>query len=370
MKSDTFHVDINVTTSCNLKCQYCFVGGKDADFDSVERICNFLYRLIQSKFFLDNYKMLSVNFWGGEPTLRPDFIRDVIAAFDGVGNIRFFIYSNGTMLERIKELLIKYRDEKASGHPKLTMQVSYDGEPIHSKFRGEVKTVWNTLDWLDRYNIPFTIKSTVPYDGFKYMYDAYLDIKQLSLSFRGTGFKNLDYFPTIEHYNSSDLSAPVVKRAHDDYERDLKGSLIKIAKKELEDKTHNIFRWFSNSRAICTAGKDLIAIDCDGKIYPCHGCLYEDKAKHILGNIDDPNVFLNLDTYRRQISEALSKEMCPECDVKFCLRCNHAKFIYSKKTEYFERWTDGKAQPDICRFYNINNSVKLAFDEIKRRALQ
>jgi uncharacterized protein len=366
MKSDTFYVDINVTTSCNLQCKYCFVGGQPANFDSVGKICTFLNRLLQSKFFLDNYKMLAVNFWGGEPTLRPDFIREVISAFDGIGVIRFFIYSNGTKLEDLKGLLVKYRNaDRVNGHPKLVMQVSYDGEPIHTLFRAESEKVRETLNWLDRHNIPFTIKSTVPYEGFKYMHEAYLDIKELGLSFRGTGFKNLDYFPTIEHYNDE------VNKEGDlvQYEEDLRKSLVKIAKSELEDKKYNIFRWFTNSRAVCTAGKDLIAIDCDGKIYPCHGCLYEDKETHVLGDIDDPNVFSKLDHYRKQISDALSKEMCPECEVKFCLRCNHAKFVYSSKTDYFDKWTDGKAQPDICRFYNINNRVKLAFEEIRRRSL-
>ena len=76
--NDTFSVDINVTTSCNLKCDYCFVGGKAESFKDVSKISSFLNRLIQSKLFLENYKMLAVFFWGGEPTLESDFIKGVV----------------------------------------------------------------------------------------------------------------------------------------------------------------------------------------------------------------------------------------------------------------------------------------------------
>jgi len=359
MNSDTFFVDINVTSLCNLACKYCFVGGTGEIFSDSSRACDFINRLIQSRFFLDNYKMLCVNFWGGEPTLRPQFIKDIIAAFDDIGCIRFFIFSNGTKLEGIQDLLLKYRYKKTENHPKLVLQVSYDGEPIHSKFRGQTELVWKTLSWLDAHDVPFTIKSTVPYGGFKYMYDAYLDIKKIGSEMMGKGFKNLDYFPTIEHYNSSDC-------LFEDYERDLEKALIKIAKKELVDKT-NMFKWFTNSRAVCTAGKDLIAIDCDGKIYPCHGCLYEDKKEHVLGDIDNHNVFDALADFRKRISQHLAIESCPNCQVSFCLRCNHAKYSYSEKDQYFSKWCDGTAQPDICRFYNINNRVKLAFEELRRR---
>jgi radical SAM protein with 4Fe4S-binding SPASM domain len=128
-----------------------------------------------------------------------------------------------------------------------------------------------------------------------------------------------------------------------------------------------MFRWFTNSKAVCTAGKDLIAIDCDGNIYPCHGCLYEDKKEHVLGDIDDHNIFEVLSKFREKMSQNLAIESCPNCQVSFCLRCNHAKYSYSKEDQYFSKWCDGDAQPDICRFYNINNRVKLAFEELRRR---
>ena len=365
--NDTFSVDVNVTTSCNLKCDYCFVGGKAESFKDVSKISSFLNRLIQSKLFLENYKMLSVNFWGGEPTLDTDFIKGVIESLEGIGSIRFFIYSNGVNIKKIEDLLLKYRDIKVGNHSKLVIQISYDGEPIHSKFRGETEAVWTTLHWLDLNNVPFTIKSTMPYDGFKYMYDAYLDIKKLISEFRWSGIK-INYFPTIEHYNHLSEDMPIDKRLIQKYEEDLKYSLVKIAKKELEDKT-NIFKWFTNSRAMCTAGKDLITIDCDGGVYPCHGCLYEDKKNHGFGNIEDPEIMDKILAFRQLFSDALERGMCKDCGVSFCLRCNHAKFVYSKKEYYFDKWLDGDSQKDLCRFYNINNRVKTAFEEIKRRTL-
>lgn len=362
MRTDTYNVDINTTTSCNLKCKYCFVAGQAKHFENIDAITNFLYRLLQSKMFLNNYKYLSINFWGGEPLLYPEFIKNIIHNFEDLGSVRFFIYSNGTKLETIKPLLLSLKDKKTGNMPKLLIQVSYDGEPLHSMFRDAAQEAREAINWLDKHDIPFTIKSTVPYEGFKHMYDAYLDVKR----FASTLKSNINYFPTIEHYNSDPITP--------EYEIDLKNSLVKIARKELEStckkcNNSNFFHWFSNNRAICSAGADMISVDCDGKVYPCHGCLYEDKSEHLIASIYDADSIDKIQASRKIIADVLNKGeiMCPDCSVNFCLRCNHAKFIFSDKKDYVSRWFDGKSQPDICKFYDINNKVKEAFEEIRRR---
>jgi len=358
MNADTYHVDINVTTLCNLACKYCFVGGKGSHFESEPEIIHFISRVLTSKLFIQNYKYLSVNFWGGEPLLYPNFVKAVVDNFYDLGAVRFFIYSNGTKLDSIKDMLLKYKNFRVGNMPKILMQVSYDGEPLHSMYRDAGKEAREAINWLDKNDLEFTIKSTVPYSGFKYMYDAYLDIKRFALTLK----KKINYFPTIDHY-SVDTVVPV-------YEEDLKNSLIKIARKELEDKT-NFFYWFRSNRAICSAGADMVAVDCDGKVYPCHGCLYEDKASHLIGHINEEDIIDKILLRRHQIKDVLNSgdTMCPDCPVGFCLRCNHAKFIRSEKTDYLLKWFDGKSQPELCRFYNINNKVKEAFEEIRRRAM-
>jgi radical SAM protein with 4Fe4S-binding SPASM domain len=242
--------------------------------------------------------------------------------------------------------------------PKILMQVSYDGEPLHSMYRDAAEEARKAIKWLDDNGLEFSTKSTVTCEGFKYMYDAYLDIK----SFSSTLKKKMNYLPTIDHYNVEPITP--------EYEEDLKNSLIKIARKELEDKT-DMFRWFSNNRAICSAGADMIAIDCDGKVYPCHGCLYEDKAEHLIGHINEEVIMDKISVHRNNIKSILNKGdlMCNSCPVKFCLRCNSAKFIRSEKTDYLLKWFDGKSQPELSRFYNINNKLKEAFEEIGRRAM-
>ena len=41
-----------------------------------------------------------------------------------------------------------------------------------------------------------------------------------------------------------------------------------------------------NGNRLCSAGKDSICVDLDGKIYKCHGCIFsDDKDSHYINNI-------------------------------------------------------------------------------------
>ena len=159
-----YHVDLNVTRECQFQCSYCFTDAKGKkEFTEYDNFKKFISRLLASAFFKDNYDLLCINFWGGEPTLRPADIVNLIDELNCFHNIRFFIFSNGYDLHGyLRDALLAYKDEMVGMHPKVCIQVSYDGLPIHNMYRRSSgkdtsKQVLESINWLDKIGIPYVI---------------------------------------------------------------------------------------------------------------------------------------------------------------------------------------------------------------------
>ncbi len=384
--ANQFNIDINITKRCSMNCDYCFAMpevGKRNDFMDLsmhQKTIEFIYKFLDHPKFKP-YELLTLNFWGGEPTLRPDLVEVFVEKFEHDNRIRFFIFTNGYNIpDRLQDILLRLKAQRVGVHPKMCIQISYDGKPIHDiKRKSTTKRltsdkVKKTILWCDQNKIPYVIKSTVTPDTFKYMYEAYSDIKKMSRELETPGFyKNVNYFPTIDYYTTEHLTQAEDKQ----YSYDLEQSLTKIAAEEIicVPRMHFFFKWFNPNRAKCSAGQHSVAVDIDGEIYVCHACLYGDgKSYHRLSNVESPKVFSDLFTssgfHTHEYGEMMKSEGdCESCTVEFCLRCNHAKYNSSKKTKYLEKWTDFAAQPNLCKFYKINNNVKEAMFEASIRGI-
>jgi radical SAM protein with 4Fe4S-binding SPASM domain len=362
-----------------MNCDYCFAvkPGFTDEMAKAEPTIDFLKSFLNSDFFLEGYEQLCINLWGGEPTMKMSHIEKFCNTFKNNPSVRLFIFTNGYRdwdMERLKRLLLVFK-EMIGNEPKLCIQISYDGMPIHDIKRKSNRkkltsgTVKKMIKWCDKNQIPFVIKSTVTPDTFKYMHDAYKDIYNLYKECRNTGFyKNLNYFPTIDYYASEKANTA----QHTQYCKDLEQSLSAIASNEMETKSlergHFFFAWFNRNRSKCTAGKHSFAIDIDGKIYACHGCLYsQDKKLHYITSIYEPkwkNELKRDDFQLAPYMNWLAHHDCTDCDVEYCLKCNHGKFSHSKKHGYLEKWFDFKCQPQLCEYYKINNIVKQAMYKV------
>lgn len=354
MRNNSFHIDINATKSCNLRCTYCFEVKDEMDksfvFQETDALILFLDQFIASDFFKENYQDVSVNFWGGEPSLNQALYDQLVVNYIDNYSVRFFMYSNGVhfnehYIQSFKEL----QQIKVNGHPKIVVQVSYDGNPIHDMTRvtpngkGSAKMVKDTIKQLQREGIFHVIKSTIDPSNFKHMYQAYLDVKDVAG----------DYFPTIEMHQE----CPEYR----EYGQDLWESLCKIAAHERRTGEF-YFRWFKSSKALCAAGKDMIAIDINGNILPCHGALYTDYDDHLISNIKEIGSVECTIASSKRFEKFWNKQpsKCKNCTNAFCLRCNVAKFQYSKREEYPDKWTDHTVQEHYCYFWDIVGVVEKA----------
>jgi uncharacterized protein len=361
--ANSFHIDINSTKNCNLRCTYCFEVKnnfiQNKNFEEPDLLINWIHEFMKTPEFTNNYDDLAINFWGGEPTLNQDLYEKIINEFDKNTKVRFFMYTNGFQFNDFYiNSFKKLQEKKVNGHPKIVIQISYDGNPIHDFDRvtinnkGSAYNVAETINQLKLHNIYHVLKSTIAPENFKYMFEAYKDVLSLAPN----------YFPTIDLHKVYTDDDDFIKYGQDLYE-----NLIQIAVYEKKYNKKGTFAWFARSnKALCSAGVNMIAIDINGNILPCHGALYTDYDEHLMGNIKDINnipEIINKLKWFKTFSRNEPQE-CKECDNNFCLRCNITKFETSKKETYEEKWSDHNNQKYLCYFFDILNIVVKAKGKI------
>lgn len=107
---------IVVTEACNFNCTYCYQekGGKSGAFPVVKRALDFF-----SPFFTDD---CAINFYGGEPLLAFDLIRDTVNYLEETGRPRQTRYSLTTNGSLLTDEIIGF----FHGH-RFSLMLSFDG---------------------------------------------------------------------------------------------------------------------------------------------------------------------------------------------------------------------------------------------------
>ena len=317
--TEIFTIDVTTTNHCTLRCGYCFeegYAGKPSKEDEdviISKIRQFLPTLRQ------RYGLIRLNFWGGEPTLNMPFVERVINEFINEPDVIFAMVSNGYILpEKHKIILLAFQDVYLKGEPRFIQQISYDGRPIHDIYRKTVDgrlsapNVLNTIDWLNNENIKYVLKSTITYDALSYMDQAFFDCLATQKNYT-PGI----YFPTIDtHTAATDdmFDEAGFRKAMD--------NIFEFEKKYGRPNQY-AFSWFNPSRALCSAGCHMVALDIHGNVYTCHGLMYGDDI-HLVQDIAGC----------RQVFEAVFRKEpveCKNCTVQFCLRCNATSLKNQKK---------------------------------------
>lgn len=313
---------LHVAHSCNLRCKYCFAeegsyNSDDKDIMSRETARQAIDFLIENS---GDRKNLEVDFFGGEPLLNWDTVKETVKYGLERGqqtgkNLRFTLTTNGVLLN---DEVIDFSNKYMSN-----VVLSLDGRPeVNDKMR-------------------ITPKGKGSYDliieGFKKLAESR---EQKNYYVRGTyTSENLDFFNDIVHMADlgfKELSMEPVVTADNTYYEIRKENLPeiyeqydKLAKEMLKRKKEgNPFNFYHYNVDLkggpcivkrvsgCGVGTEYVAITPDGDIYPCHQFVGDKDYK--LGNLDKGienneilSQFLNCNVY--------SHEECKECFAKlFC----------------------------------------------------
>lgn len=138
------HYYVTLTSNCNLKCKYCY--GKcladrgelrtfEVDYDVPSVIT---YSTEDLKNFLKKDGEAAVVFYGGEPTLMPEKIEEIMRE---VRVEKFILQTNGTLLDQLPEFCLRRFD---------TILVSLDGDEATTDFYRGVGTYRKVVENLKR----------------------------------------------------------------------------------------------------------------------------------------------------------------------------------------------------------------------------
>ena len=349
-----FNFEITTTPSCNMNCSYCFEGKKATDKNIVNKrlpdIINKVDDILQSAWFIEEYTHLNLDFWGGEPTLNNTIIIDLIEHYKNNDKVVYHLYTNGYAIKDIKEII------DATDCRKLSIQVSYDGEVINDRFRltydkkSTTNKVLDTFDWLSKQDIALlSLKSTLPLTEVKSMYVTWLEFRDLYIKYKDIDIVYIKYAPTIDYHSKITDSNKYIGA--------FQKNIRQIAKEELifyKEMNEFLFSWFgaAEEKAMCTAGKNIVILDEDSNIYPCHGILYlKDKIDHSMGNLFDNNTD-SINTKRTQFKTMIERtdEICKSCVATTCLVCPAASLENSDRETFSDKWTHHQIH-GLCAYY-------------------
>lgn len=304
-----------MTNFCNLKCNYCFANEgtynkKKRKFDKnlIDKFIDFLmlYPTVQN-----------ITFFGGEPLLNVDGIEYLCQQVNNLRpDIGFYCQTNGTLMnKRIDNLIHRY---------KIKFTLSIDGSKEDNDRNRVFKDNTGSFDVINENYKRFkesALSIEATYDG-KSKYTKKEIAEYLTKKYGCTNVSVCELFG-----NSRTIEFTSPKK---DIEDILNCSSIPI------NRTRELLLGFftkTNQCYFCSAGTQLLNIDSDGKIYPCH-LLIDKKEKYLLGDLTSFNKD-EFESKRLRFSEKVNKksyEQCKKCNISWnCSQCFAAKENFNFK---------------------------------------
>lgn len=309
---------LNVAHDCNLRCRYCFASegnyGKDSelmDFETGKKALDYLMANSGTR------KNLEVDFFGGEPLMNFDVVKQLVAYGDETGpkngkHFRWTITTNGVLLDdEIIDYINEHMDNAVlsldgrkeindKNRPSANGKGSYD--IVVPKFK-------KLVDKRDK-NKDHYIRGTFTKDN--------LDFSKDILHFRDLGFNITSIEPVVDaNYNPYAIKSEYLDKIEQEYE--------KLALEIVSDEDFSMFHFevdLSQGPCVikrvrgCGAGSEYLAIAPNGDIYPCHQFVGNDA--YLMGNIHEEKISLPDDMQRNfKSANIFTKPKCQNCWAKY-----------------------------------------------------
>lgn len=240
-----------VTNQCNLSCIHCLSGsGRAAERElTFDQCLNLIDQLAE-------FKVFQINFGGGEPFLRRDFLSILDACHRK--DLVTCISTNGTLIDdHVVEFL--------RGREMLYLQVSLDGATSatndHIRGTGTFKRIVKSIDRLSDRGIPFSINMVLTKLSFPEISSLYSLAKDWGAKLRisrfrpsGRGKNSWEYL----HLGKEEL------KAFSQWLSDHRDVVTGDSFFSLEDEERK--RLGLN---LCGAAKLTCCISPEGSVYPC-----------------------------------------------------------------------------------------------------
>ena len=296
-----------ISQECNLRCKYCY--GKDGEYSNKGKM-DFSIAKKAIDYFISKAPSdkLNICFFGGEPLLNFELIKEVVDYVRQIEKMTdkkftFCMTTNATLINQEIRTFIKKN--------RISITVSIDGTKdmndanrFYANKHGIYDDIKKNTSNLNTYMLARATMSPPNLDVLK-------SVKHLveEFDFKRVAWAEADNLLSEEDYKLVEKSTLMLI---DNLEL-----LIKEGKYELVKKYHSFINMLQkfNSDGIrskgCGAGSNLMAVDIDGKIYPCHRFVGIESA--IIGDVNDYEKE-NADFY--SVIDLENFEKCRSCIAK------------------------------------------------------
>lgn len=262
-------VSLTVTEDCNLRCRYCYEPNKDRDHHMKTAVARqAIAEYMQAE---DGFDEVEFDFFGGEPMLAFDLIRELVDWFHNQEWHKrhlFFICTNGTILTpEMQSWLVQNKRCVWVG-------VSLDGnKAAHDLNRS------NSYDRVMQ-NIPFfmrhwpnqLIKMTISAETIPYVADSIISLEDTHMPF-SANIVFEDIWGTPEQKAVLlEMYAQQLDRLVDFYaaRTDLLPARILDVRPEYLTEQSRAKNKAEDCVRFCGAGREMVSVNVDGSRAPCH----------------------------------------------------------------------------------------------------
>ena len=341
MTKKNLFVELTVTDNCNCNCKYCFerkhVQHKTFDLKEQQRQISLLVDLADN-LDLDKYETLTISFWGGEPFLNLDYVINIIKQTYKHEYVRYNFYSNGTLVDAYKMFL--NMDFMSSIKDRTRIQLSYDGEPIHSLQRADnSKQIFEVADMLKDKGVKFSFKATLPFSMIERMPEAWESYRLLYAKYGNI----VSYSPTLD---TNDVDLSKLKEFED--------TLLKICAKEfnfIRCTGHTLLSWFNSEKMSCNINDSIFMHD-NGDIMLCHGCPYKCNNDNLkVSNTKVTKHLIDIIENMQDVNLEL-KSSCQNCSATYCAICHITTF--GENDDPYSSWSKKRDNNESrCKFFKL-----------------
>lgn len=311
---------LHIAHDCNLRCKYCFAstggfGGKRKlmDLETAKKSINLLVQLSE------NRRNLEVDFFGGEPLMNFNVVRETVAYARGLEekynkNFRFTVTTNGLGLS---DSNIEFINREMSN-----VVLSIDGRrDINDRMRpridgsGSFDTIVPKFQKLvaGRGDKEYYVRGT--YTRFN------LDFDKDVLALYDLGFDQISVEPVVgpetDDYSIREQDLPTIERSYETMMHEL------IQRRKTKNNNFNFFHFMmdldNGPCAIkrlkgCGSGNEYVAVTPDGEIYPCHQ--FVGTTSFIMGSVTSGVERVDI---KQEFADAHlhNKPECQKCWAKF-----------------------------------------------------
>ena len=352
-------ITLQITQQCNLRCSYCVYSGSYLNRTHSDKIMDLELAKKGVDFLIDHSldsKRLNIGFYGGEPLLRYNIIKEIVeyakTQIEGK-ELHFSITTNGTLLNTD---MVKYFAENNVG-----LTVSLDGpEEIHDKNRrfaetgeGSFKTIIDSLNLIKKeypeyfnhilFNAVIDPRTDISctnefFANFDMISDAYINASVINLDNAKKEMLIPENYFYLRNYDLFKLFLSKLGRINEKHVGKLTLPYFDTLKHNMCDgryETENLPRKVHHSGP-CIPGAHKLMMDINGNFYPCERINETSEAMNI-GSIYEGFDYLKI---RRILNIGeLTEDECRKCwAFRFCTLCaaaadDNGELSRSKKLE-------------------------------------